>query len=51
MLVFYVTFENYKSRHMKINKFEDIISWQKSKELVLFTYKIFEHHKDFGFCS
>ncbi|RLD50378.1 MAG: hypothetical protein DRI94_08750 [Bacteroidetes bacterium] len=34
---------------MNINKFEDIISWQKSKVLVLFTYKLFEYHKDFGF--
>ena len=34
---------------MKIEKFEDIISWQKSKILVLATYKLFEKHNDFGF--
>ncbi len=34
---------------MKINRFEDIISWQKSKILVLSIYHIFEKHKDFGF--
>ena len=34
---------------MKIVKFEDIISWQKAKELTIFIYKIFEKSKDFGF--
>ena len=34
---------------MKIEKFEDILSWQKSKILVLAVYKLFEKHKDFGF--
>jgi len=34
---------------MKINIFEDIISWQKSKILVLTIYKLFEKHNDFGF--
>ncbi|MCF6367092.1 MAG: four helix bundle protein [Bacteroidales bacterium] len=34
---------------MGIHKFEDIISWQKSKILVLDIYKLFEKHKDFGF--
>jgi four helix bundle protein len=34
---------------MKIEKFEDILSWQKSKILVLVVYKLFEKHKDFGF--
>ena len=34
---------------MKIKKFEDIISWQKSQELSLFIYKIFKDSKDFGF--
>ncbi len=34
---------------MKIEKFEDIISWQKSKMLVLAAYKLFEKHNDFGF--
>ena len=32
-----------------ILKFEDLISWQKSKDLVLKTYDIFENSKDFGF--
>lgn len=34
---------------MKIEKFDDLISWQKAKELTLNTYKIFGSHKDFGF--
>lgn len=34
---------------MKINKFEDIIAWQKSKELTLLVYKIFKQNKDFSF--
>lgn len=34
---------------MIISKFEDIISWQKSKELTLVLYKIFENNKDFNF--
>lgn len=34
---------------MKIEKFEDLISWQKAKELTLNTYKVFGNHKDFGF--
>ena len=34
---------------MKIQKFEDIISWQKSRELSLMIYKIFMNNKDFGF--
>ena len=34
---------------MKVEKFEDIIVWQKSKELSITIYKLFEHHKDFGF--
>jgi four helix bundle protein len=36
---------------MKIEKFEDIISWQKAKELTNEIYKIFEISKDFGFKS
>jgi four helix bundle protein len=36
---------------MKIEKFEDIISWQKTKELTNEIYKIFENSKDFGFKS
>ena len=34
---------------MKIEKFEDVIAWQKSKELTLNIYKIFKDCKDFGF--
>lgn len=34
---------------MKIEKFEDIIAWQKSKELTLFLYKSFKDCKDFGY--
>lgn len=34
---------------MKISKFEDIIAWQKSKEMTLFVYKIFKHCKDYSF--
>lgn len=34
---------------MKIEKFEDVIAWQKSKELTLEVYKIFNVCKDFSF--
>lgn len=34
---------------MKVERFEDIIVWQKSKELSVTIYKLFEYHKDFGF--
>ena len=34
---------------MKIEKFEDIIAWQRAKELTLFIYKAFSGSKDFGF--
>jgi len=34
---------------MKITKFEDIISWQKSKELTINIYQTFKETKDFGF--
>ncbi|MFA7244502.1 MAG: four helix bundle protein [Patescibacteria group bacterium] len=34
---------------MKINKFEDILAWQKAKELTLLVYTIFKANKDFGF--
>lgn len=34
---------------MKIKKFEDIVSWQKSKELTVNIYKIFLEIKDFNF--
>lgn len=34
---------------MKIDRFEDIIAWQKAKELTSLVYKEFETSKDFGF--
>jgi len=34
---------------MKIEKFEDIISWQKAKELTLNIYLTFKESKDFGY--
>ena len=34
---------------MKIDKFEDIIAWQKAKDLTFLLYKIFQKNRDFGF--
>ncbi|MBU3968887.1 four helix bundle protein [Patescibacteria group bacterium] len=34
---------------MKIDKFEDIISWQKAQSLTVDIYKDFEKCRDFGF--
>jgi len=34
---------------MTIEKFEDLLIWQKSKELTLLIYKAFELNKDFNF--
>ncbi|MBI3955325.1 four helix bundle protein [Candidatus Gottesmanbacteria bacterium] len=34
---------------MRIIKFEDIIAWQKAKELTLLIYKIFRNNHDFSF--
>jgi len=34
---------------MIIKRFEDIISWQKSKELSVMIYSLFMESKDFGF--
>lgn len=34
---------------MKIERFEDIIAWQKSKELTRIIYKLFSLNCDFGF--
>jgi len=34
---------------MGILQFEDIISWQKSRQLVLDVYRLFEKHNDFAF--
>ena len=33
---------------MKIERFEDLIAWQKAKLLCVSLYKIFETFKDFG---
>ncbi len=34
---------------MKIEKFEDLIVWQKSKILTILVYKTFSNKKDYGF--
>lgn len=34
---------------MGIERFEDIIAWQKSKELTVQIYRLFEESKDFSF--
>jgi four helix bundle protein len=34
---------------MKIEKFEDILAWQKSKELTLLIYKLFKNNRNFAF--
>ena len=34
---------------MKIDRFEDILAWQKAKELAVAVYQLFGEHKDFGF--
>ena len=34
---------------MLIQRFEDIISWKKSKELTLLIYSLFSESRDFGF--
>ncbi len=34
---------------MKIDRFEDIIAWQKAKELTIQVYRLHEESKDFGF--
>jgi four helix bundle protein len=36
---------------MKIERFEDIISWQRAKNLTVEIYKTFENQKDFSFKS
>lgn len=33
---------------MKIEKFEDILAWQKSKELTLHIYRLYKDNKDYG---
>ncbi len=34
---------------MRIDRSEDIIAWQKAKDLTVHIYKIFDSSKDFGF--
>ncbi|MEK9182236.1 MAG: four helix bundle protein [Patescibacteria group bacterium] len=34
---------------MSIEKFEDIIAWQKSKEMTIKVYKLFNNCRDYGF--
>jgi four helix bundle protein len=34
---------------MRIDRFEDIIAWQKAKELTVNIYELFAESKDFGF--
>jgi len=34
---------------MKIVRFEDIIAWQKAKELTIAVYRTFQDSKDFGY--
>jgi four helix bundle protein len=34
---------------MKIEKFEDILAWQKAKSLSLLVYKLFNSNKDYAF--
>jgi len=35
----------------KIEKFEDILAWQESKELVVLVYREFKNCRDYGFCD
>ena len=34
---------------MKAEKFEDLICWQKAKDIAVITYKYFKQNRDFGF--
>ncbi len=34
---------------MNIERFEDIISWQKAKEMTTQIYTLFQDNKDYGF--
>ena len=34
---------------MRIERFEDVIAWQKAKGLAVLIYMLFESSKDFGF--
>jgi len=35
--------------HLKVERFEDIIAWQKAKELTILIYKAFKNCKDYAF--
>ena len=39
----------YKVKSIKIERFEDMISWQKAKKLTVEIYKNFDNCKDYGF--
>jgi four helix bundle protein len=34
---------------MTIEKFEDILAWQKAKQLTVHAYRLFRNNRDFGF--
>jgi four helix bundle protein len=34
---------------MRIDKFEDLICWQKAREASLLVYRLFKNNRDFGF--
>ena len=36
---------------MKVEKFEDLICWQKSKKLTFLIYTLFKSNRDFSFCD
>jgi len=36
---------------MTIERFEDIVAWQKAKILTILVYKKFQHCRDFNFCN
>ncbi|MFN5334123.1 MAG: four helix bundle protein [Bacteroidota bacterium] len=38
-----------KVESMRIERFEDVIAWQKAKGLAVQIYTLFESSKDFGF--
>lgn len=42
-------FVKWKVKRMKIERFEDIIAWQKAKVLTIKVYSLFSSSKDYGF--
>ncbi len=36
---------------MKFEKFEDIVAWQKSRQLAVLIYALFKNNRDFSFCD